>query len=221
MALIDPTRLPPAERIDRDKARAALTGALFGCLALTPDIGAVILSGSATLLADVLKSGSETIGLFLTWALLLRIVRARDQGQPVDVVGLERWASGILAVALFVSAGVVLVTAALRLMNPVLLVHVELGVLANIAAATINSRLCWQNRRLARVQSSPSLEAQWRLYVTKVVTNLVVIATLLASAMLTSFWWTPYLDPVVSLLVGGFILVNAGRVVRLTRATPA
>jgi divalent metal cation (Fe/Co/Zn/Cd) transporter len=216
VAVIETSRLLPADQIDRGKARAARAGALFGCLALVPDILAVLLSGSATLLADVLKSGSETVGLFLTWGLLARIVRSRDAGRKVDIVRLERWASGILAAALFVSAGVVLATAVSRLATPILIEQVWLGVLANIGAAVINLRLCVHNRRLWRERQSRSLEAQWRLFVTKLVTNLVVIATLLASVLLVGFWWTPYLDPLTSLLVGGFILLNAWRVARLT-----
>lgn len=208
--------MPGADQIDRAKVRGARTGALFGCLSLAPDIVAVVLSGSATLLADVLKSGTETVGLFLTWSLLARVVWERDRGRPVDVAHLERLASGALAVALFISAAVVLTTAAFRLSSPVRIERVELGVLVNLAAAAINIRLCWQNLALWRRRPSPAVEAQWRLFGTKLVTNLAVIATLLGSVLLVDASWSVYLDPLTSLAVGAFIIANVWRVARLS-----
>jgi ferrous-iron efflux pump FieF len=73
----------------------------------------------------------------------------------------------------------------------------------------INSKLCLQNRALARGSRSPVVESQARLFLAKAVANAFILASLGASVFLRGRTWSVYIDPVASLVIAGTILMSA------------
>jgi ferrous-iron efflux pump FieF len=201
---------PDVAGADRAKTRTTLVGLLFGVAGLLPGVVTVLLSGSVTLLADLLKSGTETVALLLTWLVLLYQARQHRLGRPVDAVHLEAYVSLGLCASLCVAFAIVVATAVSRLGEPVPIGQVEFGVLLSAASAVVNARLWLRNRQLAR-DGSLAMRSQAYLFRTKLASNLTVIATLLGSVLLLDYAWARYLDPAVSLCLAAFIGLSAVR----------
>src|SRR4051795_7746235 len=105
---------------------------------------------------------------------------------------------------IFVAAAFILVSAVQRLLNPVALESLGVGLLISTVASIVNGAVGLVLLRAGRTHRSVTLTADGKHLMTDVVTSAGVIVGVLLVAV-TGWAW---LDPVVAILVGLNILVN-------------
>lgn len=194
------------------RERSVFAGLLIGAVALIPGLVAVILGHSTTLLADWLRSFSETFAILLSWLTLRKVTRGSRADYDYGYGKLESLSSLIVAAAMTLSFAAVVFIAVSRIRQPEPVRQVGWGLVVSIGAAMINLTLWRRNYHLARQEQSPIMESQWRLFRAKAVVNLTVILTLGLSVLLRRFAWSVYIDPIGSLIVAGFLLASAYQV---------
>jgi ferrous-iron efflux pump FieF len=196
-----------------EKERSVFTSLSLGLLVLVPDVIAVLLANSVMLLSDLLKSGSETVATFLSW-LAIRRVR---QGQTFDYNygqgKLENISSLTVAGAMALSWLIVSYSAIERFRHPSPIGRIGFALFVTGGSALVNLWVWRKNRQLARVSPSPIIESQWRLYRTKTAANVCVIISLVLSSLFREHSWAAYIDPAGALIISGFLVVSAYRVV--------
>jgi ferrous-iron efflux pump FieF len=194
------------------RERSVFTGLLFGAVTLIPGLVAVILGHSTTLLADWLRSFSETFAILLSWLTLRKVTRGRRTDYDYGYGKLESLSSLIVAAAMTLSFAAIVFSAVSRIRQPEPVKQVGWGLLISTGAAVINVVLWRRNYRLAQQEQSPIMESQWRLFRAKAVVNVTVISALGLSVLLRRFTWSLYVDPIGSLIVAGFLLASAYQV---------
>lgn len=205
-------RRAPDDR-GREKERSVLLAMGLGVMVLVPDAIAMVLANSVMLLSDLLKSVSETFATFLSWLALRRVHRGESFDYDYGQGKLESIASLAVAGAMLVSWLVVTMTAVERLRHPAPLGSTWLALLATAASLVVNVQVWKRNRVLAQEWPSPIIESQWRLYRAKAVANACVLASLGVGTAFRGQPWAPYVDPAGAIVISGFLLFSAYRVV--------
>jgi ferrous-iron efflux pump FieF len=196
-----------------EKERSVLVGMALGVMVLVPDAIAVVLANSVMLLSDLLKSVAETFATFLSWLALRRVHRGESFDYNYGQGKLESICSLAVAGSMLVSWLVVTVAAVERLRHPSPLGSTWLALLVTGASLVVNIRVWKNNRILAQQSPSPIIESQWRLYRTKAVANGCVLASLGLGTAFHGQGWAAYVDPAGAIVISGFLLVSAYRVV--------
>jgi ferrous-iron efflux pump FieF len=116
-----------------------------------------------------------------------------------------------VAAVMLVSFMVVLMEGIERLHSPVAIVEkgVVLGLVITMFAAVSDTWLWFRNLGLARRQSSPLMEAQWRFFRSKAVCDYCVLASLGFSLLFHAYAWSIYIDTLFSFVLSGFLLWSA------------
>lgn len=172
---------------------------------------AFLIGRSSVQMADLLRRTSELVALFLAWAVHRKISRGRG-GPEAD--RLERLSSLVVGIIMIVSVLVISWSAIARMLTPVKLGVVWPGLLVASGGALVNGYFWLKFFRLNASEPSPIFETQWRLYRAKTVMDLTLIVTLTASQLLAGNTWAVYLDPAGSLVVAGFMLASALRIIK-------
>ncbi len=197
----------------KEKERSILIGLCFGLLALIPNVFTVILANSVMLFSDLLKTGSETVATFLSWLA----IRKANQGKSFDYNygqgKIENISSLAVAGAMTFSWMIVSYGAIERFRHPSPIGSVGFALFVTSGAAVVNLWIWRKNRRLALKEPSPIIESQWRLYRTKACANACVITSLLLGASFREHSWAAYIDPAGAVIISGFLLLSAYRVV--------
>ncbi len=196
-----------------EKERSVFLGLLLGLLVLVPDLIAVILANSVMLLSDLLKSGSETIATFLSYLAIRRVRQGKTFDYNYGQGKLENMSSLAVAGAMLVSWLIVTFSAIERFRHPAPIGRIGLALFVTGGSAVINVLIWRKNRRLALAEPSPIIESQWRLYRAKTAANICVLASLLLSSAFREKPWAAYIDPAGAVIVSGFLLLSAYRVI--------
>lgn len=197
----------------KEKERSVFTGLLLGLIVLVPDVIAVILANSIMLLSDLLKSGSETVATFLSWLAIRKVRQGKTFDYNYGQGKLENISSLAVAGAMLLSWLVVSYSAIERFRHPSPIGSIGFALFVTSASALVNLWVWRKNGRLARAEPSPIIESQWRLYRTKTAANFCVILSLLLSAAFRERSWSAYIDPIGAVIISGFLLLSAYRVV--------
>ena len=199
------------------KERTVFISLIIDFILWIPDIVAAILSGSITMLADVFKCGNEILATFFAYITLRKMNRAKGGAFSYDYgMGKFENLTGIITGgAMFISLAIVFYTAIHRLFEPAGLVAegTYLGIVMMVLGVSVNSYLWFSNYRLFKKSPSPIIDSQWRLFRTKAFSDASVLAALVLSLALQSFWWSHYIDPVASFIIVGFLLSSGYRVI--------
>ncbi|MBK8316478.1 MAG: cation diffusion facilitator family transporter [Acidobacteria bacterium] len=206
-----PTQIGQTEHF-KDKERSILTSFLLGVVVLIPDIIAVILANSVMLLSDLLKSGSETVATFLSW-LAVRVRQGKTFDYNYGQGKLENISSLAVAGAMLLSWMIVTYGAIERFRHPSKIGSIAFALFVTGGSALVNFRIWRNNLKLSQIEASPIIESQWRLYRAKTLANICVVTSLILSAMFREYQWSAYIDPVGALLISGFLLQSAYRVI--------
>ena len=172
---------------------------------------ALLAAHSSVLLADFFKTLLELVAVTLSWLAIRRINRGENYQFDYGLGKMEHLVS--LFVGLLMAACILLIAAnAVRnILHPT---HIAgIGILISIAdqiVYTFVNTLLWiKNRREARIASSPLMEAQSKLFLTRMIGNVFILLSLGLSMTLKSFAWASYIDPAASLVIGASILMAA------------
>ena len=200
--------------LDSAKESSTRTAVIAGLADTLFTLGALVVSQSAVVLADFLKTLLEFVAVLLAWLAIRRIRRGAGATYDYGIGKLENLSSLAVA-ALMILVVLVIVGNAVR--NILMPAHIAgLGVYVSLVLQVVYSGIngvLWKRaQRATAEESSPIMAAQAKLFFTKLVGNVFIFGSLAGSLALADHAWSLYIDPVASLVIAGSILLSALRV---------
>ena len=168
------------------------------------------LTGSVGLLSDALESGVNLVAAVLALIALRWAAKPPDDEHAYGHAKAEYVSAAVEGVAIFVAALSIGWAAVDRLLNPVALEGVGVGLAVAVGASLINLVVGVLLLRTGRRRRSVALEGEGRHLLTDVSTSVGVVVAVGAVA-LTGWGW---LDPAIALVVAANILVAGAALVR-------
>lgn len=175
---------------------------------LIPETAAVILSGSATLFADVIKCANEVLATTFALLIIRRVTRGGKFAYDYGMGKFESLTRIITGGVMFVSLVILFLLTFHRIVDPehfdmdAAIIGIPLMILASIADS-----YHWQkNYRIVLHDPSPIMESQWRLRRAKAFANISVLLALGLSFYPVGNAWVVYIDPAASFVIIGFLL---------------
>lgn len=171
---------------------------------------AYAMTGSVGLLSDALESGVNLVGALMALAMLTVAARPADEEHAYGHSKAEYFSSVVEGTLIMLAAIAIIVAAIPRLITPVPLESVGIGLAVSVVASLINFIVSRIEMRAARKYDSVTLEANARHLMTDVVTSIGVIIGVAAVAL--TGWLR--LDPIIALLVAANIIWTGVGIVR-------
>jgi len=205
-----PTSNEPAEE---PLQKLVFTGLCMDFLIIIPETIAIILSGSATLLSDVIKCANEMLATAFALLVIRRVTLGGKFSYDYGMGKFESLTRIITGGVMFVSLCILFLFTTYRLLNPEPfdIDAAIIGIPLMILAATADSYHWRTYHRRALAEPSPIIEAQWRLRRAKTFSDLLILLALVLSVLLASYHWAEYIDPIVSFVIIGFLLLAGYR----------
>ncbi|MDD5628389.1 MAG: cation diffusion facilitator family transporter [Elusimicrobia bacterium] len=200
---------------DADKVRSLFHSLVTDFVLFLPDVVAAVLANSIILLADVLKCACELLATLLAWLALRRISRGESAEYEYGVGKLENLTSIIVGAVMSVCFAIVVFTAVYRMLHPSP-IHsggAGLAVFLMLCGMCANTWLWIKNYRIAKLEHSPIMESQWRLFRTKAMADSLVFASLILSLGLGRYAWSVYIDPAASFVIAAILLFSIHAVI--------
>ncbi|MFG2041529.1 cation diffusion facilitator family transporter [Dactylosporangium sp. NPDC048998] len=170
---------------------------------------AYLVTGSVGLLSDAAESVVNLVAAIIALVALKVAARPADASHNYGHGKAEYFSAGLEGLMIFVAAGVILVSAVRRFLDPVPLDSVGLGLAISTLATLVNGAVGWLLIRVGRRHRSVTLTADGKHLMTDVWTS----AGVLVAVVLVVVTGWQRLDPVVAAVVGINILVTGGRLV--------
>jgi cation diffusion facilitator family transporter len=193
--------------------KLVFTGLCMDFFILIPEIVAVILSGSATLLSDVIKCANEMLATVFALLIIRRVTLGGRFSYDYGMGKFESLTRIITGGIMFVSLCILLVFTSFRILHPepfnsdAAIIGIPLMVLASIADS-----YHWRTYyHRAQKEPTPIMEAQWRLRRAKTFSDLLILLALVLSVLFASYHGAEYIDPVASFIIIGFLLLAGYR----------
>ncbi|ATW27837.1 cation diffusion facilitator family transporter [Candidatus Formimonas warabiya] len=196
------------------KADTAKYGFILGLLINGTALFAAVLANSLVAVSDIINGLTETLSIFLTWLAMKRVAKGNVHQYNYGQGKMENLASLGIVLALLFSFTLICINAVARLQHPsmVNLSGVMLYLVMALIALATNVFFWFRAYHLATIASSPGIEAQWRLFRVKAISNAFVFVSLGLNVVFHSYSWVGYLDPAFSLVVASMILVSAYKI---------
>jgi len=175
---------------------------------------AYYVTGSVGLLSDALESTVNLAAAIVALLALRMVVRPANDEFSFGFNKVEYFSSGFEGGMILLAAAAIIISAVPRLINPVPLEKLGLGLVISIAASLINLAVSLVLMRAGKRYHSITLEADARHLMTDVWTTAGVLVGI------TLVWLTGYerLDPIIAIIVainilftGYRLLVRSGR----------
>jgi cation diffusion facilitator family transporter len=163
---------------------------------------AYYLTGSVGLLSDAIEAIVNIVAALVALIILAYSAAGPDREHNFGHEKAQYFSSGVEGALIFVAAGGIVWTAIPRLLAPVPLEQVSLGLLLSVLASIANAACAWIMLRAAREHRSITLEADARHLLTDVWTTAGVVV----GVLLVQFTGWLRLDPIVAILVALQIL---------------
>lgn len=195
------------------RQRTVLLSLSADILLWLPEIAAVILSGSVTLFADVMKCGNEILATFFALLIIIKMKRGGsftyDYGMGKFETMTRIATGGVMLVSIFI----IFFSAFNRIFMPEPLQPegVMIAVPLMLITAIVDTYLWQKNYRISKSDPSPIMESQWRLRRAKAFADISVLLSLVLSFGLVAYPWSVYIDPGVSFIIIGFLLLAGWR----------
>lgn len=167
------------------------------------------VTGSVGLLSDAAESVVNLVAAVIALGAVTVSERPADDDHQYGHSKAEYFSAGVEGAMIFVAAAFILVVSVERLINPVPLESLGVGLLISLVAAAINGAVGVALVRAGDRHRSPTLKADGKHLITDVVTS-VGVAVGLGLAWITG--WN-VLDPIVAIGVGLNILFVGYRLV--------
>jgi ferrous-iron efflux pump FieF len=193
--------------------KLVFTGLFMDFLILIPETVAVILSGSATLLSDVIKCANEMLATAFALLIIRRVTLGGKFSYDYGMGKFESLTRIVTGGVMFISLCILFIFTTNRILHPepfdidAAIIGIPVMVLAGIAD-TYHWRIYYHR---AQKEPTPIIEAQWRLRRAKTFSDLLILLALVLSVILVSYHWAEYIDPVVSFIIIGFLLLAGYR----------
>lgn len=163
--------------------------------------GAYLLTDSVGLLSDALESVVNLLAAIIALRALVVAIRPADEEHAYGHTKAEYFASGFEGALILTAAVLILVTVVDRLLNPVPLGNLGIGILISLVASVVNFLVARVLFRAAAEYGSIALEADAHHLTTDVWTSVGVVAGV-GLVGITGWAW---LDLVAALVVAGNI----------------
>jgi len=193
--------------------KLVFTGLCIDLLILIPESIAVFVSGSMTLFADIVKGANEILATSFALIIIRRVTSGGKFTYDYGMGKFESLTRIITGGVMLISLCILLTFTAHRILNPehfdmdAAFIGIPLMLLASIADS-----YHWQkNYRLNQKEPTPIMEAQWRLRRAKTFSDLLILFALVLSVLLVHYSWAEYIDPAVSFVIIGFLLLAGYR----------
>jgi cation diffusion facilitator family transporter len=168
------------------------------------------LTGSVGLLSDAAESLVNLVGaLFALWMLTISRAPPDDEHQFGHGKA-EYFAAGFTGILILIAAAGIAVAAVGRLIQPVPLGGLDIGIVVSLIATTVNLVVGRTLITVGRRHHSLALEGDGRHLMTDVYTSVGVVVGL---GLVVATGWT-WLDAVVAFLVAGNIVREAASLLR-------
>jgi ferrous-iron efflux pump FieF len=196
-----------AGRLMRQATRAAVAVAL---LLIVLKLGAWMMTGSVSLLSSLADSAMDAL------ASLINLFAVRHALQPADSEhrfghGKAEPLAGLGQAAFICASGIFLIHEGVdRLLSPRAIEQGAVGIGVMVFSIAVTAALVAYQRAVARRTDSLAIRADSVHYATDILVNGGVIVSLL----LVMFLDWGMADPIVALIIAGFILFSAARIAR-------
>lgn len=171
---------------------------------------AYAVTGSVGLLSDALESTANLAAAIVALIALRMVTRPADDEYTFGYSKVEYFASGFEGGMILLAATGIIITAIPRLINPVPLESVGIGLLISVIASLINLGVSIVLMRAGKRYNSITLESDARHLMTDVWTTAGVLVGIVL------VWVTGYvrLDPIIALLVAANILFTGYKLLK-------
>ncbi|MEI6970606.1 MAG: cation diffusion facilitator family transporter [bacterium] len=170
---------------------------------------AYYLTGSVSLLSDAVESIVNLIGGVVALTMLTIAARPADKDHAYGHSKAEYFSSGVEGTLILIAALSIAYTAVVRLLNPMHIHDLGMGLLVSLAASLVNLGVALVLSRAGRKHGSITLEANSQHLMTDVWTSAGVIVGIGIVAL--TGW--EVLDPVVAILVAANIIWTGWRLI--------
>ena len=192
-----------------DLSRFALLSLAVSLVVIALKVVAWQVSGSVGLLSDAAESLVNVVAAIAAFVALRVAARPADADHNFGHTKAEYFSAVFEGVMIVVAAGLIIVAAVDRLLNPAELESVGLGLVISVVATVINGVAGLYLIRVGRKHRSLSLQADVKHLLTDVWTTAGVVVGVLLVAL--TGWLA--LDPLIAMAVAVNILVVGGRLV--------
>ena len=198
---------------EESRQQLVFTGLVIDILILIPETAAVILSGSATLLSDIIKGANEILATSFALLIIRRVTLGGKFTYDYGMGKFESLTRIITGAVMLISLCILLLFTAHRILNPEHFdIYAAIIGIPLLSLACIADMYHWKkNYRLAQKEPTPIMEAQWRLRRAKTFSDLLIVFALVLSVVLVQYSWAMYIDPAVSFIIIGFLLLAGYR----------
>ncbi len=172
------------------------------------------VTGSVGLLSDAAESVVNLVAAIVALVALTVAIRPADKNHHYGHSKAEYFSAATEGLMIFVAAGVILVSAVQRFLDPQPLANIGIGLGVSAVASVVNGLVAVVLLRAGARYRSITLSADGKHLLTDVWTSVgVVVGVLLV-------WLTGWerLDPIVAFAVGVNILVTGSRLIRSASA---
>jgi ferrous-iron efflux pump FieF len=195
------------------RQKLVFTGLCIDILILIPEIVAIIYSGSMILLSDVIKGANEILATSFALLIIRRVTLGGKFTYDYGMGKFESITRIITGGVMFVSLAILLFFTLNRILHPehFNVTAAYIGIPLMLLASIADSYHWRKNYRLAQKEPTPIMEAQWRLRRAKTFSDLLILFALVLSVLFVHHTWVEYIDPIVSLVIIGFLLLAGYR----------
>ena len=199
-----------------EKQRTVLISLIIDFVLWIPDVVAAFLSMSIVLFADAVKCANEILATFFAYLTLRKMAKGGAGTYDYGMGKFETVTSVITGGVMFISLALVFFAAIHRIVYPESIVHdgAYLGIVLMVIGVSMNTYLWKKNERLHRLEPSPIMDSQWRLFRTKAFSDFSVLLSLIFSLAFSHYAWSLFIDPVASFFIAGVLFFSGARVIR-------
>jgi len=201
------------EKPKESREKLVATGVGMDLLILVPETAAVLLSGSATLLSDVFKCANEVLASLFALLIIRRMKAGGRFTYDYGMGKFETLTRVITGAVMGVSVCILVLFTVHRILHPeefdMDAAYIGIPLMCIACVADYHHWHAYRHR--SEQDPSPIMEAQWRLRRAKTFSNLLILSALVLSVVFIGYEWARYIDPVVSFVIIGFLLLAGYR----------
>jgi len=192
------------------KIRAARMSVLTAASLASIKLAAGLMTGSLAVLASAIDSLLDILMSGVNYFAIRHAEQPADESHPFGHGKFETAATLIQSSIIAVTGLWICVEAVRRLTGDIELARIEGGMIVLLLSVAASSAISRYLRRIARLTDSSALQADSLHFSMDVYTNLA----LLLGLILINIFKAPWLDPLLSLLVGLYIIFEAVKLMR-------
>lgn len=196
------------------KQVAALVSIGSNALLIGVKLAAGLLTGSVAILSDAVQSTADLLASLIAFFSIRKAEEPADESHPYGHARLEDFSAVVEAMLILLGAAVIVFQAVRRLVDPVELESIGIGMVVIALAGAANLLVSTYLSRTARATGSPALAGD----AAHLRTDALVSAGVLAGLVLSRATGLHWIDPAVALVVGVVIArTGASLMVRSSR----